>query len=105
MSLVVLFSLVYIAGACQSKSNGAKEDYPYPIQKTDEEWKKNLSEEQFYVLRQQGTEYAFTGKYWDNKKKGTYYSAATGQPLFSSEHKYTSGTGWPSFYKPIDDNS
>ncbi|MEM1258050.1 MAG: peptide-methionine (R)-S-oxide reductase MsrB [Bacteroidota bacterium] len=105
LSLVLLLSLAYFTGSCQSKSEKTKENYAYPVQKSDEEWKKLLSDEQFYVLRQQGTEYAFTGKYWDNKKKGTYYSAATGQPLFRSEHKYTSGTGWPSFYQPIDDDA
>ena len=102
---MLLLSLTYMTAACQTKSDAKDEIYPYPIQKTDEEWKKMLSEEQFYVLRRQGTEYAFSGAYWDNKQKGTYYSAATGQPLFSSEHKYTSGTGWPSFYKPIDRNA
>ena len=105
LSFVLILSLAYITGACQTKANLAEENYSYPIQKTDEEWKKLLSKEQFYVLRQQGTERAFSGAYWDNKKKGTYYSAATGQPLFSSEHKYRSGTGWPSFYKPIDENA
>ncbi len=105
LSLVLILSLAYITGACQTTSNAEEEKYTYPIQKTDEEWKKMLSDEQFYILRRQGTEYAFSGAYWDNKKKGTYYSAATGQPLFSSEHKYTSGTGWPSFYKPIDENA
>ncbi len=105
LSLISLLSLSYITVASQTKSDSKDENYPYPIQKTDEEWKKMLSDEQFYILRQQGTEYAFSGAYWDNKKKGTYYSAATGQPLFSSEHKYRSGTGWPSFYKPIDENA
>ena len=105
LSLILLLSLAHINVACQTKTNPKDENYPYPIQKTDEEWKKMLSDEQFYILRQQGTEYAFSGAYWDNKKKGTYYSAATGQPLFSSEHKYRSGTGWPSFYKPIDENA
>lgn len=105
LSLILLLCLTYFAGACQTKSNAKGVDYPYPIQKTDEEWRELLTEDQFYVLRQQGTEYAFTGKYWDNKKKGTYYSAATGQPLFSSEHKFKSGTGWPSFYQPIDKNA
>ncbi|MEM1259672.1 MAG: peptide-methionine (R)-S-oxide reductase MsrB [Bacteroidota bacterium] len=71
----------------------------------DEEWKKILSDKQFYILRRQGTEYAFSGAYWDNKTKEIYYSAATGQPLFSSEHKYRSGTGWPIFYEPIDGNA
>ena len=105
LSFILLLSLTSMTATCQTKSDAKDEIYPYPIQKTDEEWKKILSDEQFYILRRQGTEYAFSGAYWDNKQKGTYYSAATGQPLFSSEHKYTSGTGWPSFYKPIDRNA
>ena len=102
LSLILILGFAYITGACQTTSSSKKETHSYPVQKTDEEWKEILSKEQFYILRQQGTERAFTGEYWDNKKKGTYYSAATGQPLFSSKHKYKSGTGWPSFYKPID---
>lgn len=105
ISLLFILSLACINAACQTKSSSTKENHAYPVQKTDAEWKQQLSDEQFYVLRQQGTEYAFTGAYWDNKKKGTYYSAATGQPLFSSEHKFKSGTGWPSFYQPIDENA
>ena len=105
LSFFLILSLSYIIASCQSKPKQQAESYSYPIQKTDEEWKKMLTDNQFYILRQQGTERAFTGEYWDNKKKGTYYSAATGQPLFSSEHKYKSGTGWPSFYKPIDENA
>lgn len=105
LPLILLLGLVYMTAACQTKSGPKTENYDYPIQKTEEEWKKVLSKEQFYILRQQGTEYAFTGTYWDNKKKGIYYSAATGQPLFSSEHKFKSGTGWPSFYKPIAENA
>ena len=104
-SLLLILSLAYFSAACQVKSNSKVENGSYPIQKTDDEWKKILSDKQFYVLRQQGTEYAFSGEYWDNKKKGIYYSAATGQPLFSSDHKFKSGTGWPSFYKPIDENA
>jgi len=73
----------------------------YPVQLTEEQWKKQLTPEQFYVLRQQGTERAFTGKYDHFYKKGTYYSAASLQPVFSSETKFNSGTGWPSFYAPI----
>ena len=105
LSFVLILSLAYITVACQTKSNSEEENYSYPIQKTDEEWKEILSSEQFYILRKQGTERPFTGAYWDNKKKGTYYSAATGQPLFSSAHKYKSGTGWPSFYQPIDESA
>ena len=111
LSLIVLLSLVSLTVSCQSKvktETAAQEEQinnTYPIQKSDAEWRNMLTQEQFYVLRRQGTEYAFTGQYWDNKKKGIYYSAATGQPLFSSEHKYKSGTGWPSFYKPIDEDA
>ncbi|MCI4671804.1 MAG: peptide-methionine (R)-S-oxide reductase MsrB [Bacteroidia bacterium] len=105
LSLILILSLAYVTGACQTKSSPKEGNNAYPIQKTEKEWKEILSDKQFYILRQQGTEYAFTGEYWDNKKKGTYYSAATGQPLFRSEHKYKSGTGWPSFYKPIDEKA
>lgn len=71
------------------------------VRKTPEEWKKQLSSDAYYVLREKGTERAFTGKYWDNHKKGVYNCGACGLPLFSSETKFESGTGWPSFYKPL----
>jgi len=105
ISLVLMLALTCTFGACQKNAKTAEASTEYRIQKTDAEWKKILTDEQFRILRQQGTEYAFTGEYWDNKKKGIYYSAATGQPLFRSEHKFKSGTGWPSFYKPIDENA
>lgn len=73
----------------------------YPVKFTDAEWKAKLTDQQYYILRQEGTERAFTGKYWDNHEKGTYYSAASLQPVFSSETKFDSGTGWPSFYAPV----
>jgi peptide-methionine (R)-S-oxide reductase len=73
----------------------------YPIQLSDAEWKQRLTPEQYYILRQEGTERAGTGKYDHFYEKGTYYSAASLQPLFSSETKFNSGTGWPSFFAPI----
>ncbi len=73
-----------------------------PINKTEEEWKKTLSPEQYQVLRQKGTERAFSGKYWDSKVQGTYTCAACGEPLFDSATKYDSGSGWPSFFQPIE---
>lgn len=71
------------------------------IVKTDAEWKKILTPDQYYILREAGTERAFTGKYAENHEHGVYYCAACGQALFKSETKFESGTGWPSFYKPI----
>ncbi len=74
------------------------------ITKTPTEWKAELTDEEFRVLREKGTERAFTGKYWDNKKKGTYTCAGCQLPLFDSDTKFKSGTGWPSFYQPIKAN-
>lgn len=75
------------------------------ITKTEQEWKQQLSPEQYNVTRQAGTERAFTGKYWDTKEDGTYNCVCCGAPLFSSETKFNSGTGWPSFYQPVDQSA
>ena len=69
--------------------------------KTDQEWRKILTQEQYHILREKGTERAFTGKYWKTKKDGVYICAACGQELFDSQRKYDSGTGWPSFSEPV----
>lgn len=71
----------------------------------EKDWRKELTPEQFHILREKGTERPFTGKYYHNKDDGTYLCAACGQKLFSSETKYDSGSGWPSFYKPMDTNA
>jgi peptide-methionine (R)-S-oxide reductase len=71
------------------------------IKKSESEWQKELSAEQYQVTRKAGTEPAFTGKYWNAKDSGTYTCVCCGEPLFSSETKFDSGTGWPSFYKPV----
>ena len=73
------------------------------IEKTEAEWKEQLSDQEYYVIRKKGTERAFTGEYWDNKKAGIYICAACENPLFDSETKYRSGTGWPSFYDVIEE--
>ena len=74
------------------------------INKTDEQWKKELTDEQFRVLREHGTERAFTGKFYDHHQQGNYICAACGQELFRSETKFESGTGWPSYFKPANDS-
>jgi peptide-methionine (R)-S-oxide reductase len=71
------------------------------IEKTDEEWREQLTPEQYDVLRRQGTEPAFTGRYWNSHEDGTYRCAACGNELFSSDTKFESGTGWPSFTEPM----
>ena len=72
------------------------------IVKTDAQWREQLTPEQYRITRQKGTEPAFTGRYWNTKTKGTYKCVCCGQPLFASERKFDSGTGWPSFTAPID---
>ncbi|MFX1343059.1 MAG: peptide-methionine (R)-S-oxide reductase MsrB [Promethearchaeota archaeon] len=69
---------------------------------TDEEWKEKLSKEEYRVLREKGTERAFTGQYWKHKEKGTYKCVGCGVELFSSDEKFDSGCGWPSFYDALD---
>lgn len=73
--------------------------------KSDAEWKKILTDQQYFILREQGTEVPYTGELNKEKRKGTYYSAGCDTPLFRSEQKYDSGTGWPSFWAPIKENS
>jgi peptide-methionine (R)-S-oxide reductase len=72
------------------------------VQKTEAEWREQLTPEQFHVTRKHGTERAFTGPNWDNKDKGLYSCVCCGKPLFRSDTKFESGTGWPSFYEPIE---
>ncbi len=86
------------AGSPSPDGGGSK---GFAVTKSNEEWRKTLGPEQYRVLREKGTERAFTGKYWNNHEKGTYACAGCGQELFSSDTKYESGTGWPSFFRPI----
>lgn len=75
------------------------------VRKTEEEWQQQLTPEQYRVARKHGTERAFTGEYWDLKEEGVYKCVGCGAPLFGSETKYDSGTGWPSFWAPIDEGN
>jgi peptide-methionine (R)-S-oxide reductase len=75
---------------------------PEKIVKSEEDWQRELTPEQYAVCRQKGTERAFTGRYWDHHEPGVYRCTACGEPLFSSDTKFDSGTGWPSFWAPLD---
>ncbi|MBY0435128.1 MAG: peptide-methionine (R)-S-oxide reductase MsrB [Cyclobacteriaceae bacterium] len=101
--IAFLFSTAFVSMAllsCGQEKTSASTTKTY-MNKTDAEWKKELTPLQYEVLRKKGTERAFTGEYWDNHKKGTYYCAGCHLALFDSETKFESGTGWPSFWKPI----
>ena len=103
-----LFAAIFSSSCSQAQQKNKYPDPPtanektvYPIKLTEEEWKAKLSPIQYNILRKEGTERAGTGQYDHFYEKGTYYSAASLQPVFSSETKFNSGTGWPSFYAPI----
>jgi peptide-methionine (R)-S-oxide reductase len=93
-SLLLLLAAISYAQTTTNKKG-------FEVVKADAEWKKQLSPEAYTVLRKKGTERAFSGALWDNHETGIYYCAGCGNELFSSAHKFESGTGWPSFYKPI----
>ena len=110
--LLLAVLALFHAGCSMGQTQNKKGKYPdppvadsktvYPVKLTAAQWKEKLTPEQYNILREQGTERAFTGKYDHFYQKGTYYSAASLQPVFSSETKFNSGTGWPSFYAPIN---
>jgi peptide-methionine (R)-S-oxide reductase len=77
----------------------------YPVEKSDDEWRKILTTDQYRILRKKGTEFAFRNAYWDNHEKGTYVCAGCGNELFTSDKKFDSGTGWPSFWQPIKEEA
>jgi peptide-methionine (R)-S-oxide reductase len=106
-ALIAFISLQSLHSTAQSKNikypdpSVANSKTAYPMTLTEAQWKARLTPDQYYILRQAGTERAFTGKYDHFYEKGTYYSAASLQPVFTSETKFDSHTGWPSFFAPI----
>ena len=99
--LSALFLSIFIAGSCQQQTNNINKMSKDKIVKTEAEWKKELTPEQYHVLREKGTEPAYQGEYTDNFKKGTYVCGACGYDLFTSDMKFESHCGWPSFDKEI----
>lgn len=104
IKLGILAVIAIYSTNCQSQSKKMeKEDYS--VKKTEQEWKAELTAEEYSILRSCGTEPAFTGKYWQNTEDGMYYCAGCDQKLFSSTTKYKSGSGWPSFWQPVDEDN
>ncbi len=109
----LLSSVLLVAACAPSSGTGTASSAPAAagaaaapggrVERSEEEWRALLTEQQFYVTRQGGTERAFTGEYWDTQRHGTFTCVCCDQPLFHSEHKFDSGTGWPSFWQPIAD--
>lgn len=112
---LVAFATCSLFSNCTQSQTPSNKKYPnpeivasykdFPVQYTEAQWRQKLTPAEYNILRNRGTERPFTGKYDHFYKKGTYYSAASLQPVFSSATKFNSGTGWPSFYAPINPNS
>jgi peptide-methionine (R)-S-oxide reductase len=108
MKRTIIFTYVLIISSglisCTAQSNKMEKD-EYKISKTNAEWQTELSTEQYHILREKGTEIAFTGEYWKNYKDGVYHCAGCNTALFNADTKFKSGTGWPSFWKPINEEN
>jgi len=109
MGKYIAVMLLFLAFGCKGIAQNEKEkksqpEEEYAVQKTDAEWRAQLTDMQYYVLRRAGTEFAFTSEWLDNEQAGTYVCAGCGTALFRSETKFKSGTGWPSFYEEIEGN-
>jgi len=99
--LSAIVCMILAGTSCAQKKNSTQPE-KFAVTKTDAEWKKQLTAEQFQVARKAGTENPYSGKYWDNHQKGIYKCVCCGQELFTSDTKFESGTGWPSFWQPIN---
>jgi peptide-methionine (R)-S-oxide reductase len=106
LGLILIFNISFLIPSCaQEKKSISDSNYKFEIVKSEAEWKDQLTSEEFEVLRNEGTERAFSGKYVNWKDKGVFTCKACDNPLFSSEKKFKSGTGWPSFYDILNENS
>ena len=111
LSLIIIISLMTVFTGCFSPDREEgnvsleKGGTEFEVVKSESEWRRILTPQQFHVLREKGTEMAFTGEYHDNKSKGTYVCAGCGNELFYSDAKFDSGTGWPSFWEPASETS
>jgi peptide-methionine (R)-S-oxide reductase len=114
--MALSLGILTLLGACRQTNPSSNPSYamsqrqstdsdPNTDKYIEKNWKEVLTEEEYRILRKQGTEPAFSGAFYDHKAEGTYVCAGCGQPLFSSEHKFDSGTGWPSFYKPVESDA
>src|SRR6185436_16358988 len=95
--IIFLLPVLLVLASCAQQKKGN-----YQKNKTDAEWKKQLTPLQYEITRKEGTEPAFSGKYWDNHEEGIYKCVCCGQEVFTSDTKFESGTGWPSFYEPVN---
>ncbi|MFT4611268.1 MAG: peptide-methionine (R)-S-oxide reductase [Glaciecola sp.] len=103
--IIILFTItLFFSCNTSAQEPESKTQNVFPVSKTDAEWKKELSSEAYYILRQEGTERPFTSKLNNEKRKGTFHCVACNTPLFKSEYKFDSGTGWPSFDREIEGN-
>ncbi|WP_405296982.1 peptide-methionine (R)-S-oxide reductase MsrB [Algibacter sp. Ld11] len=104
MKKILVALSIFLVFSCNSSAQKKKAEKTFEVTKTKAEWKDQLTATEFYVLREAGTERAFSSKLNSNKKTGTYVCKACETPLFKSEHKFDSGTGWPSFDREIEGN-
>lgn len=104
-TFVIAATFVFFSSGLFGQESSDKMNNKKQLEKTEQQWKEELTPEEYRVLRQCGTEPGFTGKYYKHKEKGTYHCAGCGTALFSSDSKYDSGSGWPSFFAPMEKNT
>lgn len=102
---LALWTSLFASACSQPREQQQPPGKPFTVTRTEAEWKQLLTPLQYHVLREKGTERAFTGEYWNHHATGIYYCAGCHNALFASETKFDSGTGWPSYYQPVSDSA